>query len=56
MINIQTELKYFDKVKIYLIFVIWHDPSHQPNHPYTHPTVRVSQQIINVQTEVNYLD
>ena len=40
--------------------VIWPDPTHwptdPPNHPHTHPWVGVSLQIINLQTELNYLD
>ena len=40
--------------------VIWPDPTywptHPPNHPHTHPWVGLSLQIINLQTELNYLD
>ena len=56
IINLQTELNYFDWVKIYSIV------SHltQP-HPLTHPPmggvwVGVSLQIINLQRELNCLD
>ena len=39
---------------------IWPDPTHWPTHltthPHTHPWVGVSLQIINLQTELNYLD
>ena len=42
------------------LLVIWPDPTHwptdPPNHPHTHPWVGVSLQIINLQTELNYLD
>ena len=42
------------------LLVIWLDPTHwstdPPNHPHTHPWVGVSLQIINLQTELNYLD
>ena len=31
-------------------------PIDPPNHPHTHPWVGVSLQIINLQTELNYLD
>ena len=40
--------------------VIWPNPTHWPTetpiHPPTHPWVGVSLQIINLQTELNYLD
>ena len=37
--------------------VIWPDPTHWPlTHSTTHPWVGVSLQIINLQTELNYLD
>ena len=39
--------------------VIWPDPTHWPTHPPNHPHhpwVGVSLQIINLQTELNYLD
>ena len=31
-------------------------PIDPPNHPHTHPWVGVSLQIINLQTELNYVD
>ena len=33
-----------------------HWPTEPPLHPHTHPWVGVSLQIINLQTELNYLD
>ena len=44
------------------LLVIWPDPTHWPidvpihPHTHTHPWVGVSLQIINLQTELNYLD
>ena len=42
------------------LLVIWPDPTHwptdPPNHPHTHPWVGVCLQIINLQTELNYVD
>ena len=46
--------------KLIKILVIWPDPTHWPTHPlthpHTHPWVRVSLQMINLQTKLNYLD
>ena len=42
------------------LLVIWPNPTHwptdPPNHPLTHPWVGVSLQILNLQTELNYLE
>ena len=42
------------------LLVIWLDPTHwptdPPNHPHTHPWVGVSQQMIYLETELNYFD
>ena len=37
--------------------VIWQDPANWPTHPPNHPPIGgMYQQIINLQTELNYLD
>ena len=60
IINLQTELNYLEKVKIYSILshLTWPHPlTHWPIKPPTHhPWVGVSLQIINLQTELNYLE
>ena len=32
VINLQIELNYLNKFKIYMILVIWHDPTHSATH------------------------
>ena len=38
------------------LLVIQPDPTDPPNHQHIHPRVGVSLQIINLQTELNYVD
>ena len=64
IINLQTELNYLNKFKIYSIFsyMTWPYPlTHILTHPSTQPPIHppmggVYQQIINLQRELNYLD
>ena len=64
IINLQTELNYLDWVKIYSIvshLTLPHSLTHWPTQAPTPPPmgevwVGVSLQIINLQTELNYLD
>ena len=58
IINLQTELNYLNKVKIYSIVsdLTWPHPLTHWTQPPTHPWVGVSLQIINIQTELKYLN